>query len=389
MTQNVLQGIQTFHDDLIEWRHDLHRHPEIGFEEKRTSDVIAQRLEGFGIEVDRGLGGTGVVGTLRAGSSERAIGLRADIDALPILENNTFEHRSQNEGCMHACGHDGHTTMLLGAARHLAQNPDFDGTVHFIFQPAEESGLAGGQRMVKEGLFEKFPVDGVYGMHNWPGLEVGRFGAMTGPIMAAADFFEFTVTGSGCHAAMPNLGVDPFVATRHLLAELQTIPSRRIAATEAMVISVTQVHGGSTFNVIPDTVKVCGTVRALNEDIRDLAEPAFRDIAAGIGQMTGTEITLDYNVSYPVTVNTPDETGYAAHAAASLVGRDNVQSDMDPSMGAEDFAFMLRAKPGAYLWLGNGTDSAPLHSSVYDFNDDILPMGAAYWVQLAHEQLPK
>lgn len=372
---------------MIEWRHDLHEHPEIGFEEKRTSDVIAQRLDGFGVEVDRGLGGTGVVGTLRAGSGARTIGLRADIDALPILEKNTFEHRSQNEGCMHACGHDGHTTMLLGAARYLAENPDFDGTVHFIFQPAEESGLAGGERMVKEGLFEKFPVDDVYGMHNWPGLEVGRFGALTGPVMAAADFFEFTVTGSGCHAAMPNLGVDPFVATQHLLAELQAIPSRRIAATEAMVISVTQVHGGSTFNVIPDTVQVCGTVRALNEDIRSMAEPAFRDIAAGIGQMTGARIALNYNVSYPVTVNTANETAHAANAAASLVGKDNVRSDMDPSMGAEDFAFMLRAKPGAYLWLGNGTESAPLHSSVYDFNDDILPMGAAYWTQLAHEQL--
>lgn len=380
------ERIQAYKDQMVEWRRHLHAHPELGFEETETSDFVANKLAGLGLEVTRGLAGTGVVGTLRCGDSNRSIGLRADMDALPMAEKNEFDYKSQNPGRMHACGHDGHTTMLLGAAAYLAEAQGFDGTVHFIFQPAEE-GLAGGDRMIKDGLFDRFPVSGVYGMHNWPGLDTHCFGALTGPTMASTDFFDITVSGTGCHAAMPQLGHDPFVAVGQVLSALQAVPSRRIAATDALVISVTQVHGGSAYNVIPDDVVISGTVRSLRDAVRNSVEGIFNEIAEGIARATHTKIQVDYQYSYPVTMNHPDETERAAAAASTLVGPDNVLRSLNPSMGAEDFAYMLQARPGAYVWLGNGQDSAPLHNTRYDFNDEILTTGAAYWASLVQSEL--
>lgn len=384
---NIPEKLQALHPQMTQWRHYLHAHPEIGFEEQTASGVVAETLKEAGLEVTTGLAKTGVVGTLRCGSSDKAIGLRADMDALPMEEGNTFDHRSQNPGRMHACGHDGHTTMLLGAATYLAETRDFDGTVHFIFQPAEE-GLGGGDLMVKEGLFEQFPVEAVYGLHNWPGLEIGTFGVHDGPVMGSADFFTITVTGQGCHAAMPHLGVDPFSALKQLLAELQAVPSRRFIAQETPVISVTQVHGGSAFNVIPDEVVISGTIRTLSETVRQAIEPIFNDIAAGIGQATGCRIAVDYQYGYPATTNDSDEAGRSARAAMATVGEEQVSQSLAPSMAAEDFAYMLQARPGCYVWLGNGSDSASLHNTAYDFNDDILTTGAAYWVNLVRQELP-
>lgn len=380
------EKLQDLHKPMIEWRHHLHAHPELGYEEAETSAFVAEKLSEFGIEVTRGLAKTGVVGTLRCGSSDRAIGLRADMDALPIEEKNGFSHKSQNPGCMHACGHDGHTTMLLGAAAYLAEARGFDGVVHFIFQPAEE-GLGGGEKMIEDGLFDRFPVDGVYGMHNWPGLDPHNFGAMAGSVMASADVFKFTISGKGCHAAMPELGHDPFIAVSQILAALQAVPSRRISANDSLVISVTQVHGGTTHNVIPEQVRIEGTVRALRDEVRNSVPQIFNDIARGIGAATHTDIDAEYRYGYPVTVNHAEETERAAAAASATVGAEHVARNLQPSMGAEDFAYMLQARPGSYIWLGNGKDSAPLHNPGYDFNDDILPTGAAYWASLVQREL--
>lgn len=381
----IPEKIQALKNSMIEWRHHLHAHPELGFEVIETSGFVADKLEAFGLAVTRGLAKTGVVGTLRCGDSDRAIGLRADMDALPMEEKNDFDYKSRNPGCMHACGHDGHTTMLLGAAAHLSETKGFNGTVHFIFQPAEEGG-GGGDRMVKDGLFEQCPVEAVYGMHNWPGLSACQFGALTGPAMASTDFFEITVTGQGGHAAMPQIVRDPFVAASQILSALYAVPSRRFAATDALVISVTMVHGGSTHNVIPDDVVITGTVRCLRDEVRDSIEDIFNEVAEGVARTTRTQVKVDYRYGYPVTVNHPDETERAAAAASSLVGSDNVHRDMPPSMGAEDFAYMLLARPGAYVWLGNG-DSAPLHNTSYDFNDGILTTGTAYWASLVRNEL--
>lgn len=382
----IPEGIQTLYERMVAWRHHLHAHPELAYEEFETSDFIAGKLEEFGIEVTRGLASTGVIGTIKQGESNRAIGLRADMDALPMQENNDFAHKSQNTGCMHACGHDGHTAMLLGAAAYLAEHGDFDGTVHFIFQPAEEA-YGGGDRMVKEGLFEKFPVDGIYGMHNWPGLDERHFGVLNGPVMASVDEFKITVTGVGGHAAMPNLVHDPFVALNQVLAALYAIPSRRFSATDSLVISVTQVHGGTANNVIPDEVVIMGTVRTLRDGVRSAIEPILNDMAAGIAQATATSVTVDYERGYPVTTNHDNEAEKSAAVAAELVGVSNMHRTLLPSMGAEDFAYMLQACPGSYIWLGNGKDSAPLHNTSYDFNDGILATGAAYWANLAQREL--
>lgn len=375
-------------DDMIAWRRKIHTHPELGFEEFRTADFIAEKLETFGLEVHRGLASTGVVGTLRNGQPERAIALRADIDALPMAEQTGLPYQSQNEGRMHACGHDGHTTMLLGAARYLSEHPEFDGSVYFIFQPAEEGG-GGGDVMVREGLFERFPAQAVYGMHNEPGLPVGQFAIRSGSMMASADFFELTVTGTGSHAAMPHLGHDPIVAASQLVGALQSIPSRCITPTDPVVLSVTRFHGGSADNVIPDNVVLGGTVRTLSEKARGMMETAIRQIADGVCRATGTRFELDYRIGFPVTVNHPDETEIAANVAGALVGYEHVIRNMPPSMGAEDFAFMLNACPGAYICIGNGsTDGGrTLHSPYYDFNDEILPLGAAYWVALVNKCL--
>ncbi len=384
----LLDRIRERHDALTAWRHHIHSHPELAYEEKVTSDFVAEKLAGFGLEVHRGLGVTGVVGTLRAGSSERAIGLRADMDALPIQELNEFEHRSRREGLMHACGHDGHTTMLLGAAEHLAANPDFDGVVHFIFQPAEE-GRAGAKAMIDDGLFDLFPVETVYGMHNWPGLPVGEFAVRIGPQMAASDKFEITVRGRGGHAAMPHQTIDPVVTAAHIITALQSLASRNTEPTDSVVVSVTVLRGGETFNVIPDEVVLKGTARTLTPDSRDRVERDIARVAAGVAESFGATAETTYYRTYPPTVNTPAEAEIAARAAAAVVGAQNVHRDLPPTMGGEDFAFMLQEKPGCYLWLGNGPGEGGcmLHNARYDFNDDALPVGVAYWVRLVGEVL--
>ena len=383
----VINRIADFHDDMTTWRRSIHARPETAFEEFATADFVAAKLAEFGIEVHRGLAGTGVVGTLGEGDGP-AIGLRADMDALHIAEANDFAHRSTHAGKMHACGHDGHTAMLLGAARYLAETRRFKGVVHFIFQPAEENE-GGGRVMIAEGLFETFPVREVYGMHNWPGLAAGTFAVKSGPLMAAFDIFEITVAGKGAHAGMPHLGVDSVVTAAHIITALQSICSRENDPFDAVVVSVTQVHGGDTWNVIPAEVVLRGTARSFRLPVQDTIEPAIRRIAEGVAAAHDATVTVSYERRYPATVNHAQETETAAAVAADVVGAGNVERDPTPSMGAEDFAFMLNEKPGCYVWLGNGpTDGErTLHNPNYDFNDDILPIGASYWARLVERVL--
>jgi amidohydrolase len=382
----ILNRIADFHADLRGWRRDIHAHPETAFEEHRTSEFVARRLAEFGIEMHRGLAGTGVVGTLRGSRpGGRAIAIRADMDALPVHEKNHFGHCSTNEGKMHACGHDGHTTMLLGAARYLAETRNFAGTVHFIFQPAEES--EGGARvMMEEGLFQKFPVEAVYGMHNWPGLPLGQFAVRPGPLLASSDTFEIVVMGKGAHGAMPHTGIDPVVTAAQIVLGLQTIRSRTTHPLDGAVVSVTQVHGGDAVNVIPDEVVLRGTARAFKAEVQDIIESGIHRIAEGVAAASGATVRVRYERRYPATVNSPAETEIAAGAAAEVAGEPNVLRDYTPSMGAEDFAFMLQAKPGCYVLIGNG-ESASLHNSHYDFNDEALPLGASYWARLVERVL--
>ncbi len=386
----VIERITEMHGELVELRRDIHAHPETAFEERRTSDIVARTLEAFGIEVHRGLAKTGVVGRLRSGGSTRAVGLRADMDALPIQEMNAFAHRSRNDGRMHACGHDGHTAMLLGAARYLAETRNFDGTVNFIFQPAEE-GEGGGRAMVEEGLFERFPVEAVFGMHNWPGMPVGRFGLRAGPMMASSDVFEITVRGLGGHAALPHDGVDPIVVASAIVQALQTIVSRNVNPVDAGVVSVTQMRGGETWNVIPDEVVLRGTTRAFRPATQDLLENRLREIAEGLARAHGAEARVYYERRYPPTVNSAREAELCARVLEAMAGPENVERDIDPVMGAEDFAFMLQAKPGCYIFIGNGPGEGGcmLHNAHYDFNDEILPIGASYWARLVECTLPK
>jgi amidohydrolase len=386
----IIDRIRELHGEMTAWRRDIHAHPETAFEEHRTSQIVAGLLTAFGLEVHRGLAKTGVVGTLRAGSGGHAIGLRADLDALHIREQNTFAHRSNYEGKMHACGHDGHTTMLLGAAKYLAATRHFDGTVHFIFQPAEENE-GGGRAMVEEGLFERFPCEAVYGMHNWPGMPVGQFGAMPGPVMASFDIFEIAIAGRGAHGAMPHTGIDPVVAGSALVQALQTIPSRTVNPVDAAVVSVTQFHAGDTWNVIPAEATLRGTTRAFRPEVQDAIEVGVRRITAGIDAAYGTASTVRYERRYPPTINAERETAIAAAAIAKVVGAQNVLTDLQPTMGAEDFAFMLQAKPGCYVWIGNGPGDGGciLHNPRYDFNDEILPIGASYWATLAEHVLAR
>jgi hippurate hydrolase len=391
----IVNRIAEFHRDMTQWRRDIHAHPETAFEEHRTSDVVAKTLESFGIEVHRGLAGTGVVGTLKAGRNGgngkgRAIGLRADMDALHIHEQNGFDHKSRNDGKMHACGHDGHTTMLLGAARYLAETRNFDGTVHFIFQPAEENE-GGGRVMVEQGLFEKFPVDAVFGMHNMPGLPLGKFAVRPGPMMASYDIFEITVTGRGAHGAMPHQGIDPVVTAAQIVTALQTIASRNVAPLDAVVVSTTQIHGGDAWNVIPDAVVLRGTTRSFKPDVQAAIEPAIRRIAEGVAQAMGATVAIRYERRYPPLVNTEAETRIAADIAALVVGEAAVDRDATPTMGSEDFAFMLQAKPGCYIFVGNGPGDGGclLHNPHYDFNDEVLPLGASYWARMVETVLAK
>ncbi len=381
----VINRIAEFHADMKGWRHDLHAHPETGLEEHRTSEIVATKLAEFGVEVHKGLAGTGVVGTLRNGDGP-VIGLRADIDALPMTEANDLPYKSTTPGKMHACGHDGHTTMLLGAARYLAETKRFKGTVRFIFQPAEE-GKGGGRMMIEQGLFEKFPVDRIFGMHNWPGLPFGTFAIKPGPLMASADDFEIFVKGRGGHGAMPHMCIDPVAIGAEIVGALQKIASRNTHPLDSVVVSVTNFHAGEDFGIIPETAHLRGTVRTFRSEVQDAAEESISRIANGICAAHGATAEVLYNRRYPATINHEAEALLAGNVAAELVGEDKVDRAPTPTMGAEDFSFMLREVPGAYIWAGVGETTPPLHSPFFDFNDELLPLGASYWARLAETLL--
>jgi hippurate hydrolase len=382
-------------------RRDLHAHPELAFAESRTAELVARELAALGIETHRGLAGTGVVGVLRAGRGTRAIGLRTDMDALPIEEANRFGHRSTCEGRMHACGHDGHTAMLLGAAKLLGASRDFDGTVYLVFQPAEEGG-GGARVMIEEGLFERFPMEAIYGMHNWPGLPAGHFAVHAGPVMAGTDRFDIRIQGMGGHAAMPHLALDSILAGAALVQALQSVVSRSLDPFDAAVVSVTCFHAGDTYNVLPDQAELSGTLRSFSEEVRRKALARIEELCAGMASTFGVQIDFSpRSDSYPPTINTAAEAGRCAEAAIAVAGREGVRTGERPSMGAEDFACYLQQIPGAYVWIGNGAvgeadpqlpgceraNGAGLHHPAYDFNDDILPVGAAYWVELVQRVL--
>lgn len=373
---------------LREWRHAFHKQPETAFTEHGTSARIVEILQDAGLEVVTGLGGgTGVVAILDGKhGGDRAIGLRADIDALDIAELNRFSHVSTTPGKMHACGHDGHMTMLLGAACTLVRDPDFAGRVYFIFQPAEENE-GGGRVMVEEGLFERFPMQAVYGMHNWPGLPVGEAAVHDTAVMAAFDVFSLTLTGRGCHAAMPNQGTDAILAACHLVTQLQGLVSREIPSHQSAVLSVTQFHAGDTYNVVPGTVELRGTVRCFDADVQTHLKRRFRECIDSITGFYGLEAELDYKACYPATINTPESAARCSEVLEALPHISRVHRDLAPSMASEDFAFMLQQCPGAYIWLGNGEDSASLHNPYYDFNDEIAPIGVAYWQALVKSLL--
>lgn len=375
--------------DMRDWRQHLHAHPETAFEEYKTADFIAAKLGEFGVEVNRGLAGTGVVGTVKGRRpGTRAIGLRADMDALNIEEQTNLGYRSSVPGKMHACGHDGHMTMLLGAARHLASDPDFAGTVHLIFQPAEEAG-GGGKVMIDEGLFEKFPVDCVYGMHNWPGLGVGEFAVRPGPILGASAYFELKIEGVAAHAAMPHLGVDAIVVASEIVNAMQSVVSRTVDPLDAAVVSITWIKGGDAWNIIPREVRLGAIVRYFRDEVGAGIETGVRRIAGNVAAAHGATVTLDYADSYPATVNAEAETAVAAEAAAATVGEAKVNRDIAPSLASEDFSYMLCEKPGCYILIGNGPggDGRQLHSPGYDFNDESLGTGAGYWVNLVQRVL--
>jgi hippurate hydrolase len=387
---NILPEIAVLDADMRAWRHHLHAHPETAFEEQATSAYVADKLRGFGLDVHTGLAKTGVVGVLRHGASTDAIGLRADLDALHVHEQTGLPHASVHPGRMHACGHDGHTTMLLAAAKAMATRRNFDGTAYFIFQPAEENE-GGGRVMVEEGLFERFPMRAVYGMHNWPRMPAGTFAMRVGPLMGAYDVFEIVATGKGAHAAMAYQGKDPMLFAAHAISALQTIVSRNLHPQDAGVVSVTQVHAGDTWNVIPEQVVLRGTVRTFRDDVQALIERRMRTLVDGVAAMFEMTATLRYERRYPATVNSEAETAHAQRAAAAVVGDARVDTDPTPEMGSEDFAFMLKARPGCYVWLGagHGPDTPNIHNPRYDFNDAVLPIGASYWVTLAEQQLPR
>jgi amidohydrolase len=392
----LLPEIQAAQGEIQTLRRTIHAHPELRYEETQTADLVAKCLSDWGIEVHRGLGKTGVVGILKRGTSARSIGIRADMDALPIQEINTFEHRSRHEGKMHACGHDGHTAMLLGAARHLAKHVDFDGTVVFIFQPAEEGG-AGAQAMIDDGLFSRFPVDAVFGIHNWPGIPTGHFGVTEGPIMASSNEFRVEIRGVGSHAALPHNGRDPVFTAVQIANGLQSIITRNKKPLDTAVLSITQIHTGNAVNVVPDEAWLAGTVRTFTTETLDLIETRIRKIAASVAEAYDCSVHVTFHRNYPPTINSSEETRFAAMVMREVVGIENVDDAVEPTMGAEDFSFMLQAKPGCYAFLGNGTGGhreaghgagpCMLHNASYDFNDDLLPVGATYWVRLAQRFL--
>jgi hippurate hydrolase len=393
---NLIDRIVQFRAEIQAIRRDIHAHPELAYAEHRTGHKVAELLESWGIEVHRGLGGTGVVGVLRNGGGRRSVGLRADMDALPIAEANRFAHASTHEGVMHACGHDGHTAMLLAAAKYLAETRPFDGTVNFIFQPAEEGG-AGAQRMIDDGLFDRFPCEAVFGMHNWPGYRVGQFGTRPGPMMASGNRFEIKVTGKGAHAALPHLGVDPIYVAIQIAQGLQGIVTRNKKPIDAAVLSITTIHAGEAINVIPDTAVISGGVRTFETAVTDLVEERMRRIAELTAEAHGAVAQLTFARYYPATVNDPEQAAFAAEVAAEMVGRDNVFAPCEQTMGSEDFSYMLQARPGAYVFIGNGegTHRLPghgegpcmLHNASFDFNDELIPIGATFWVRLVERFL--
>ena len=391
--ENPVEHIRAYHGELTEVRRDIHAHPELGFNENRTSDLVAAKLQSWGIEVHRGIAKTGLVGVVkgRKSASGRAVGLRADMDCLPMHELGQVPHKSVHPGCMHACGHDGHTTMLLGAARYLAETRNFDGTAFLIFQPAEEGG-GGGRMMVEEGLFDRFPADEIYGLHNWPLLAPGKIAVRAGPILAATDQIQIKVRGKGGHGAMPHLAVDPVVISAHIITALQTIASRNVSPVDSVVVSVCSMQTSQVgaSNVIPDAVELVGTVRSFREETRELAEKRLREIATGVAAVLGGTAEVVYRRGYPATVNSEREAGFAAKVGERIFGKDNVVTDGEPSMGAEDFAYMLQARPGAYVLLGQGGSDLGcfLHNPVYDFNDQVIPLGAGYLAALVEEALP-
>ena len=393
MKNDPLEMLRLFQADLIHIRRDIHANPELAFEETRTSQIVADKLSEWGIEVHRGIAKTGLVGVVRGKSngSGRAIGLRADMDCLPMHETSSVPHKSRNAGRMHACGHDGHTTMLLGAARYLAQTRNFDGTAHLIFQPAEEGG-GGGNVMVKEGLFDRFPCEAVYALHNWPALPAGKMAVRPGPVLAATDEMRITIRGRGGHGAMPHLTADPVVAAAQVITALQTIASRNANPVDAIVVSVCSMETSQlgAFNVIPGHVLLVGTVRTFKRETRELAERRVREIATAISQALGTSAEVEYRRGYPATVNTEREAVFAAKVGERVFGAANVITDAEPTMGGEDFSYMLQARPGAYVFLGQGGGPSGcfLHNPGYDFNDEVIPLGAGYLAALVEESLP-
>ena len=382
-----IDRIDAFADELTAIRRDLHAHPEIGFEEVRTSGIVAEKLAQWGIEVHRGLGGTGVVGVLKGkGNGSKRVGLRADMDALPMEENTNLKWRSTIPGRFHGCGHDGHTTILLGTARYLAETRNFDGTVHFIFQPAEE-GLGGARAMIKDGLFEKFPCDEIYGLHNAPDLNHGELAILPGPAMSGADFFDITINGYGAHGAMPERSKDPIVIAMAVVQALQSIVSRNVSPTEAAVVSITQVHAGSAYNVIPGEAKLAGTVRAFSDEVRALIRERMRAICAGMAAAFQVEIKVDIRDIFSVLVNQEEHSRVVAEVARTVVGPTNVKTRSQLKMGSEDFADMLQAVPGAYFWLGHD-GSVPVHNPAFTLDDKILPVGASMFARIIETRLP-
>jgi amidohydrolase len=386
----ILERIAALQGEMTAWRRDIHSHPELGFEEHRTAGVVAAKLEEFGIEVHRGIGKTGVVGVLRAGSGARRIGLRADMDALPIAEANTFAHRSTHAGRMHACGHDGHTTMLLGAAKYLAATRNFDGTVHFIFQPAEE-GIGGARAMVEDGLFRRFPCDAIFGMHNRPGMPLGAFAVRAGPMMAGGAFFDIDIVGRGSHGARPESGVDTVLVAAHITTALQSIVARNVRPVDTAVVSVTQIHGGDAYNVIPQTARLSGTARAFSKEVMALIGRNMARVAEGTAAAFGASAKTDYRPIFAPLVNDPQEADFAATICGEVVGAERVRRDPPLIMASEDFSFMLNEVRGCYINIGNGDGegACEVHNPSYDFNDGALPYGASFFARLIEKRLAR
>ncbi|MBI2754798.1 MAG: amidohydrolase [Betaproteobacteria bacterium] len=386
----VVQRIAEMHPEMTSWRRDIHSHPELGFQEQRTSDFVSSRLSSFAIEVHRGIGRTGVVGVLRAGNSRRAISLRADMDALPIEEANTFAHRSGNAGRMHACGHDGHTTMLLGAAKYLAEMRNFDGTVYFIFQPAEE-GLGGARAMIDDGLFKRFPCEAIFGMHNRPGMPLGKFAVRSGPMMAGGAFFDIDIEGRGAHGARPEAGVDSVLVAAHVTAALQSIVARNVRPVDTAVLSVTQIHAGNAYNVIPQTARLSGTVRAFSNEVMELIGRNMARVAEGVAAGFGATAKTDFRIIFAPLVNDSQEADFAASVCAEIAGADGVRRNPALIMASEDFSFMLNEVRGCYINIGNGDGegACEVHNPSYDFNDAALPFGASFFARLVEKRLAK